>query len=87
MRGEGDLQQGPPLPAAAARDAVQGAGVVITMLPTADAWDWVISGGGVAGALAGGYVRAPMGPIGVAGTLRSRGRLASRRPGVMSVGA
>ncbi len=73
--------------AASARDAVQDAGVVITMLPTADVVDSVIFDGGVADALADGCVWAQMGTVGVAATLRMRDRLASRRPGVMFVDA
>jgi 3-hydroxyisobutyrate dehydrogenase len=73
--------------AASARDAVQGAGVVITMLPTAEVVDSVIFDGGVADAFADGCVWAQMGTIGVDATLRMRDRLASRRPGVMFVDA
>jgi 3-hydroxyisobutyrate dehydrogenase len=73
--------------AATARDAVQGAGVVITMLPTADVVDSVIFDGGVADAFADGCVWAQMGTIGVAATWRMRDQLASRRPGVIFVDA
>jgi 3-hydroxyisobutyrate dehydrogenase len=73
--------------AASARDAVQDAGVVITMLPTADVVDSVIFDGGVAGALAEGCVWAQMGTIGVEATLCTRYRLAARRPGIMFVDA
>jgi hypothetical protein len=55
-----------------------GRGVVIMMLPAADAGDPVICGGGAAGALAGGYVPALMGAIGVAAAVRRGDRLASR---------
>jgi aldo/keto reductase family protein len=64
-----------------------GRGVVIMMLPAADAGDLVICGGGAAGALAGGCVRALMGAIGVAAAVPRGDRLASRRPGVMFAGA
>jgi 3-hydroxyisobutyrate dehydrogenase len=73
--------------AASARDAVRDAGVVITMLPTADAVDSVIFDGGAAGAFARGCVWAQMGTIGVEATLRIRDRLADQRPGVMFVDA
>src|ERR1700733_2967141 len=66
--------------AASARDAVQGAGVVITMLPTADVVESVIFDGGVADAFADGSVWAQMGTIGVEATLRMKDQLASRRP-------
>jgi 3-hydroxyisobutyrate dehydrogenase len=73
--------------AASARDAVQDAGVVITMLPTADVLDSVIFDGGVVGAFAAGCVWAQMGTIGVESTLRTRDRLAARRPDVTFVDA
>jgi 3-hydroxyisobutyrate dehydrogenase len=73
--------------AASAPDAVRSAGVVITMLPTADAVDSVIFDGGVADAFADGCVWAQMGTIGVAETLRMRDRLAAFRPGVIFVDA
>jgi 3-hydroxyisobutyrate dehydrogenase len=73
--------------AASAQDAVQGAGVVITMLPTADAVESVIFDGGVAGAFADGCVWAQMGTIGVEATRRIRDRMAAQRPGVMFVDA
>jgi 3-hydroxyisobutyrate dehydrogenase len=75
------------LVAASARDAVQDAGVVITMLPTAGVVDSVMFGGGVAGALADGCVWAQMGTIGVAATHAAADRLAAERPGVMFVDA
>ena len=83
----GPLADAGAVVAASARDAVQGAGVVITMLPTADAVDSVIFDGGVAGAFEDGCVWAQMGTIGVAATLRMRDRLAGRRPGVLFVDA
>jgi 3-hydroxyisobutyrate dehydrogenase len=73
--------------AASAPDAVTDAGVVITMLPTADVLDSVIFDGGVTDAFADGCVWAQMGTIGVEATLRTRDRLAARRPGVMFVDA
>ena len=73
--------------AASAREAVRGADVVITMLPTADAVEAVIFDGGVAGAFADGCVWAQMGTIGVEATRRIRDRLAAQRPGVMFVDA
>ncbi len=72
---------------ASAEDAVRDAGVVITMLPTADAVESVIFDGGVAGAFADGCVWAQMGTIGVEATRRIRDRLAAQRPGVLFVDA
>src|SRR5271155_6137434 len=73
--------------AASAQDAVRDAGVVITMLPTADAVESVIFDGQVAEAFADGCVWAQMGTIGVQATLRIKDRLAAQRPGVMFVDA
>jgi 3-hydroxyisobutyrate dehydrogenase len=73
--------------AASARDAVRDAGVVITMLPTAEVVDSVIFDDGVADAFADGSVWAQMGTIGVEATLRIRDRLAAQRPGIMFVDA
>ncbi len=56
--------------ATSVRDAVRDAGVVITMLPTAEAVESVIFDGGVADAFADGCVWAQMGTIGVEATLR-----------------
>jgi 3-hydroxyisobutyrate dehydrogenase len=83
----GPLAEAGAAVAASARDAVQDAGVVITMLPTAGAVESVIFDGGVAGAFAAGCVWAQMGTIGVEATLRIRDRLAAQRPGVMFVDA
>ncbi len=83
----GPLADAGAVVAASARHAVQGAQVVITMLPTADVLDSVIFDSGVAGAFADGCVWAQMGTIGVAATLRIRDRLAAARPGVMFVDA
>jgi 3-hydroxyisobutyrate dehydrogenase len=73
--------------AASAPDAVRDAGVVITMLPTADAVESVIFDGQVAEAFADGCVWAQMGTIGLEATLRIRDQLAAQRPGVMFVDA
>ena len=70
-----------------AREAVQDADVVITMLPTADVVESVIFDGGVAAAFTDGCVWAQMGTIGVEATLRIRDRLAAQRPGVMFLDA
>ena len=83
----GPLADAGAVVAASARDAVRDAGVVITMLPTADAVESVIFDGGVAEAFADGGVWAQMGTIGVEATLRIRDRLAAQRPGVMFVDA
>ena len=61
----GPLGEAGAVVAASAQDAVRGADVVITMLPTADAVESVIFGDGVAGAFADGCVWAQMGTIGV----------------------
>jgi 3-hydroxyisobutyrate dehydrogenase len=73
--------------APSAQDAVRDAGVVITMLPTADAVESVIFDGQVAEAFADGCVWAQMGTIGVEATLHIRDGLAAQRPGVMFVDA
>ena len=83
----GPLVEAGAVTAASAQDAVRGAAVVITMLPTADAVESVIFDGGVAGAFADGCVWAQMGTIGVEATLRVRDRLAAQRPSVMFVDA
>ena len=83
----GPLADAGAVVAASARDAVQDAGVVITMLPTADAVESVIFDGQVAEAFADGCVWAQMGTIGVEATLRIRDRLAAQRPGVMFLDA
>ena len=69
----GPLADAGAVVAASAEDAVRDAGVVITMLPTADAVESVIFDGGVAGAFADGCVWAQMGTIGVEATLRHQG--------------
>ena len=83
----GPLADAGAVVAASAREAVRDAGVVITMLPTADVVDSVVFDAGVAGAFADGCVWAQMGTIGVEATLRIRDRLAAQQPGVMFVDA
>ena len=83
----GSLADAGAVVAASAREAVRDAGVVITMLPTADAVESVIFDGGVAEAFADGCVWAQMGTIGVEATRRIGDRLAAQRPGVMFVDA
>jgi 3-hydroxyisobutyrate dehydrogenase len=69
------------------RDAIAGASVVITMLPTAEVVEQVIFAGGVADAFGEGAVWAQMGTIGVEATLGIAGRLGQLRPDVMFVDA
>ena len=83
----GSLADAGVVVAASAREAVRDAGVVITMLPTADVVESVIFDGGVAEAFADGCVWAQMGTIGVEATLRIGDRLAAQRRGVMFVDA
>ena len=83
----GPLADAGAVVAASARDAVRDAGVVITMLSTADVVESVIFDGQVAEAFADGCVWAQMGTIGVEATLRIKDQLAARRPGVMFVDA
>ncbi len=73
--------------AADAQDAVRGARVVITILPTADVVTSVMFGGGAVGAFADGAVWAQMGTIGVAPTAEIASRLSQLRPEVMFVDA
>jgi 3-hydroxyisobutyrate dehydrogenase len=73
--------------AASAPDAIKDAGVVITMLPTADALESVILDESVTRAFAEGCVWAQMGTIGVQATLGARQRLGASRPDVMFVDA
>ncbi len=73
--------------AASAPDAVRDAGIVITMLPTADVVESVVFDAGTADAFADGCVWAQMGTIGVEATLRIGEQLASKRPDVMFVDA
>jgi 3-hydroxyisobutyrate dehydrogenase len=83
----GPLADAGAVVAASVPDAVKNAGVVITMLPTAEVLDSVIFDGGATAAFADGCVWAQMGTIGVEATLRTRDGLAARRPGVMFVDA
>jgi 3-hydroxyisobutyrate dehydrogenase len=73
--------------AASAPEAVRGAQVVITMLPTAAAVESVVFDGGVAEAFAGGAVWAQMGTIGAEPTNRFSQRLGQLRPDVLYVDA
>jgi len=83
----GPLADAGAVVAGSAREAVRDAGVVITMLPTADVVESVIFDGGAADAFADGCVWAQMGTIGVEATRRIADRLAAQRPGVMFVDA
>ncbi len=83
----GPLADAGAVVAGSAREAMRDAGVVITMLSTADAVESVIFDGGVADAFADGCVWAQMGTIGVEATRRIADRLAAQRPGVMFVDA
>jgi 3-hydroxyisobutyrate dehydrogenase len=82
-----------PLVAAGARaagspaEAVRDAGVVITMLPTAEVVESVVFGEGVAEAFARGAVWAQMGTIGVAAIAEIADRLSRPRPDVLLVDA
>ncbi len=73
--------------AASAPEAVGTAGVVITMLSTADAVNSVIFDGGVADAFAQGCVWAQMGTIGVQATIATRDRIGACRPDVVFLDA
>jgi 3-hydroxyisobutyrate dehydrogenase len=73
--------------AASVPDAISGAGVVITMLPTAAVVDSVMFDREVTATFPDGSVWAQMGTIGVEGTMRTRDRLAALRPGVLFVDA
>jgi 3-hydroxyisobutyrate dehydrogenase len=73
--------------AASAAEAVNGAEVVITMLPTAAAVQSVMFGDGVAQRLAEGAVWAQMGTIGVEATTGLADRLSQLRPDAMFVDA
>jgi 3-hydroxyisobutyrate dehydrogenase len=73
--------------AASPAEAVRGAQVVITMLPTAAAVESVIFGGGVAEAFAAGAAWAQMGTIGPEATTRFKERLRQLRPDVLYVDA
>jgi 3-hydroxyisobutyrate dehydrogenase len=73
--------------AASPKEAVRDAGVVITMLPTADAVESVMFADKVAEALPHGAVWAQMGTIGVAATTELAERLSGLRPDVLFVDA
>jgi 3-hydroxyisobutyrate dehydrogenase len=73
--------------APSAVDAVRDAGVVITMLPTAEVVKSVVLDGGVAEAFAPGTAWAQMGTIGVDATTQIAARLGQLRPDVMFVDA
>ena len=70
-----------------AADAVRDAGVVITMLPTAEVVESVVLDGGVAAAFAAGAAWAQMGTIGADATTRIAARLGQVRPDVLFVDA
>jgi 3-hydroxyisobutyrate dehydrogenase len=67
--------------------AVHEAGIVLTMLPTADVVNEVIFGGKVFEAFAAGAVWAQMGTIGLDGTMDLARRLGDVRPDVLLVDA
>ena len=73
--------------ASSAPEAMTGAHVVITILPTAAVVNSMIFGDGVADAFPEGCVWAQMGTIGVTETLGIRDQLAARRPDVVFVDA
>ncbi len=73
--------------AASPAEAVQGADVVITMLPTAAIVSEVIFDGGVSDAFSHGAVWAQMGTVGLSGTTELAKRIAHTRPDVRFVDA
>jgi 3-hydroxyisobutyrate dehydrogenase len=73
--------------AASAQDAVRGARIVITMLPTGDAVNLVMFGAAMLDAFAPGCVWAQMGTIGVEATVDITRRLGQLRPDVRFVDA
>jgi 3-hydroxyisobutyrate dehydrogenase len=81
------LAEAGALVAASPDEAVRGARVVITMLPTAAVVTSVIFGDGVAEAFRQGAVWAQMGTIGVTATTEIAGRLGQVRPDVIFVDA
>jgi 3-hydroxyisobutyrate dehydrogenase len=83
----GSLAEAGAVVASSPPEAVTGAQVVITMLPTADVVYEVIFAEGVADAFPEGCAWAQMGTIGVPETLAIRDQLAARRPGVLFVDA
>jgi 3-hydroxyisobutyrate dehydrogenase len=83
----GPLSEAGAMVAASPKEAVQGARVVITMLPTADVVSSAVFDGAVVDAFADGAVWAQMGTIGVTATTRMAARLGELRPDVMFVDA
>jgi 3-hydroxyisobutyrate dehydrogenase len=83
----GPLTEAGAVAAGSAPEAVAGARVVITMLPTGDVVESVVLDSGLAEAFADGCAWAQMGTIGVEATLRIRDRLSKLRPGVLFVDA
>jgi 3-hydroxyisobutyrate dehydrogenase len=81
------LGQAGALVADTAAEAAKDAGVVITMLPTADVMTSVVFDGGVAGAFAPGAVWAQMGTIGVEATTGAAARVGGQWPDVLFVDA
>jgi 3-hydroxyisobutyrate dehydrogenase len=73
--------------AASAADAARDAGVLITMLPTAEVVTSVVFDDGVASSLPDGAVWAQMGTIGLTATAEIAERLRGVRPGVRFVDA
>jgi 3-hydroxyisobutyrate dehydrogenase len=69
------------------REAVEGARVVITMLPTADVVNTIVFDAKAAEAFAGGAVWAQMGTIGLAATAEFSETLSKLRPDVLFVDA
>jgi 3-hydroxyisobutyrate dehydrogenase len=86
-RAAAPLAEAGALVAASPQEAVRDAGVVITMLPTADVVESVMFAGEVTEALARGAVWAQMGTIGVAATSRVGHQLGRLRSGVLFVDA
>jgi 3-hydroxyisobutyrate dehydrogenase len=83
----GALAEAGAVVAASAAEAVDGAGVVITMLPTAAAVQSVMFADGVAQRLPDGAVWAQMGTIGVEPTIGLADRLGQLRPDALFVDA
>ena len=81
------LRQAGAAVAGSAAEAVRGARLVITMLPTAEVVTSVIFDDGVADALIDGAVLAQMGTIGLSATADISDRLGRLRPGVLFVDA
>jgi 3-hydroxyisobutyrate dehydrogenase len=81
------LQAAGALAASTPAEAVHGAGLVITMLPTADVVETVMLSGAVVPELEHGAVWAQMGTIGVDATLEIAAKLQRERPDVLFVDA